>query len=111
MFLWGGIVMKKYEVRSMGIWSLFKFYAIVGFIIATLILFISLTAGNYLAKIGLELFNTTQAISLSTNFFQGLLACLLYGVVSGVIAALGGVIYNVFAAAVGGIIITLKDEL
>ncbi len=105
--------MKSYEIKKIGPGSVFKFYFIVGVVFGLLISIILLITGASLKNIGLELgvFNANGgSLQAGAAILGVILASLSYGLMSGVIGAVGALIYNGFAAAIGGIVVKLNDR-
>lgn len=103
--------MKRYEIKSIGILSLFKFYTVLGFAISLIMLIVVILAGNFFNNLGLGINSNVFSLNICSNFLGGLLICLIYGIASGAVAVICGLIYNLFAAAIGGVIIKLRDEI
>lgn len=105
--------MKSYEIRKIGPGSVFKFHFIVGVVFGLLFSIILLITGASLKNIGLEL----GALSGNGGTLQAgaailgvILASLAYGLMAGVISTVGALIYNLFASAIGGIVVKLNDK-
>lgn len=108
-----GSVIKSYEIKRIGVGSVFKFYFLLGIVFWLLGCIILLITGTSLRTLGLEL----GAFDADGGFLQTgaailgvLLASLAYGLMAGIIGAIGAVIYNGFAAVVGGIVVKLNDR-
>lgn len=105
--------MKSYEIRKIGPGSVFKFYFVVGAASGLLLSIIFLIIGANLQRIGLELGSINAAegsLVAGTAFVGVILASLAYGLMVGVVGAVGALIYNGFAAVVGGIVIKLNEK-
>lgn len=105
--------MKSYEIKKIGPGSVFKFHFIVGVVFGLLTSIVLLITGASLKTIGLEL----GAISPGGGTLQAgaaiigvILASLAYGLMAGIISMVGALIYNGFAAAIGGIVVKLNDR-
>lgn len=105
--------MKSYELKKIGPGSVFKFYFVVGVAFGLLMSIILLIAGANLQNIGLKL-GTIGAgdgpLGVGASVLGVLLTSLAYGLMVGVISAIGAFIYNLFAAAIGGIVVKLNDK-
>ncbi len=104
--------MKSYEIKKIGPGSVFKFYFILGIVFGLLTSIILLITGATLKNIGLELgtFGASGPLQAGTAIIGVILASLAYGLMAGVLSAIGALIYNLFAAAIGGIVIKLNDK-
>jgi hypothetical protein len=105
--------MKSFEIRKIGPGSVFKFFFVVGVAFGLLLSIIFIITGANLHRIGLELGSVDAGdgpLSIGAAFIGVILASLAYGLMTGVISAIGAFIYNGFAAAIGGIIIKLNDK-
>lgn len=105
--------MKSYEIKKIGPGSVFKFYFIVGIAFGLLTSIILLIMGATLQNIGLDLgtFSTEGGpLQIGAAIIGVILASLAYGLMAGVFSVIGAFIYNIFAAAVGGIVIKLNDR-
>ncbi|NLW48616.1 MAG: hypothetical protein GXY86_14975 [Firmicutes bacterium] len=105
--------MKSFEIRKIEPGSAFKFYFVVGVTFGLLISIILITIGVNLNRIGLELgtIETGEGpLGAGAAFIGVILASLVYGLMLGVIGAVGALVYNGFAAAVGGIVVKLNDK-
>jgi hypothetical protein len=105
--------MKNYEIKIIEPGSVFKFHFVVGVVFGLLLSIILLIIGANLQSIGLELGSIDAGedpLGTGAAFFGVILASLAYGLMVGVVGAVGAFVYNCFAAAVGGIIIKLNDK-
>lgn len=105
--------MKSYEIKKIGPGSVFKFYFVVGVAIGLLTSIVLLITGATLENIGLELGAFSAGggpLQVGTAIIGVILASLAYGLMAGIISAVGALIYNVFAAGIGGIVIKLSDK-
>ncbi|MGE5558255.1 MAG: DUF3566 domain-containing protein [Bacillota bacterium] len=103
-------MIKKYEIRSIGLWSVLKFYALAGFLVNLVLFLLFLTAQSRLAKIGLDPAPLASSLRLNAGLWQGLLACIVNGVLAGIGAAVCAVIYNMAAAILGGVAVRLNEK-
>ena len=104
--------MKSYEIKKIEPGSVFKLYFLLGVVFGLLASIILVIAGATLKNIGLELgtFGASGPLQAGTAIIGVVLASLAYGLMAGVISTIGAIIYNVFAAAIGGIVVKLDDR-
>lgn len=106
--------MKSYEIRKIGAGSVFKFYFVVGVVFGLLISLIFILTGASLQSMGIHLgnlaFSNGGAFQIGAAFLGVIIGSLAYGLVAGLTAAIGAFIYNIFAAAIGGITVKLNDK-
>lgn len=104
--------MKSYEIKKFNLGSVFKFYFLTGVVFGVAITIILLITGITLKNIGLELgtFRGGSPLQAGAAVLGVVLAGLAYGLLAGVFSMIGAWIYNLFAAAVGGIVIKVKDQ-
>lgn len=105
--------MRNYEIRKIRPGSVFMFNFVVGVAFGLLLSIMLLIIGANLQRIGLELGSINAAegsLVAGTAFVGVILASLAYGLMVGVVGAVGAFIYNGFAAAVGGIVIRLNEK-
>ena len=93
-------------VRRVGPGSAFKIglvlYGIIGLVAGIVMACVSLVAGS-LGNMGQSAVPGGRALGLGMGFGAIILFPLLYGVIGGVFAAVGAVIYNLVAGWVGGL--------
>lgn len=104
--------MRSYEIKKIGPGSVFKFFFIAGAFFCWLTGIILLITGSSLKNMGLEgaLSADRGLLQAGTSAIGVLLASLGYGLLAGLVSAVGALIYNGFAAVVGGIVIKLGDK-
>lgn len=102
--------MKKYEVKRLGLGSLFRLYLIIGLVIGLIVNVVLLLTGIALVDVGRELGTMKELISLGGGVVACIVLAIVYGLISGVAAVVGGFIYNIFAAAVGGVSVRLVEK-
>lgn len=102
--------MKKYEIRRLGLGSLFKLYLIIGLVIGLIVNVVLLATGYALVDVGRELGTMKELVSLGGGVVACILLAIIYGLAAGATAVIGGLIYNIFAAAVGGITVKLAEK-
>lgn len=102
--------MKKFEIKSIGAGSVFRFYFALGVVIGLIGSVIVLAAGASPADIGLDLGFIKSLHGVFFSIVTAIVCSLVYGLVCGVGGAIASFIYNIFAAAVGGVSIRLVDK-
>ncbi len=105
--------MKSFEIKKISPGSVFKFYFVVGVAFGLLMSIILLITGATLQNIGLELgtFNMDGGpLQIGATIVGVILASLAYGLIAGIISSIGALIYNMFAAAIGGVVIKLSEK-
>ena len=104
--------MRSYEIKKIGPGSVFKFFFIVGVVFSLLTVIILLIVGSSLKKMGLEgvFCAGCGLLQMGAAVVGVIMASLAYGLVAGLIGAVGALIYNGFAAVVGGVVIKLGDK-
>ena len=106
--------MKSYEIKRIGTGSVFKFYFVIGVVVGLITCIVILITGASLSQIGIQLgtFSLKGGGPLQVGgAVAGLvIGSLAYGLLTGIAGSIMALIYNVFAAAVGGIIIKLNDK-
>lgn len=102
--------MKKYEIRRMGLGSIFRLYLVMGLVIGLIVNVVLLLTGYALGDIGRELGTMKELISLGGGAVACVLLAVVYGLLAGVSGVVGGLLYNLFAAAVGGVTVKLAEK-
>jgi len=102
--------MKAQRLRQIGLGSIFKFCLCSGFVVALITCAVLLVLGYTVQDLGLELGTFKGVLKAGA----GIVGALLLSVACGIGAGIGGtvlaVLYNLFAAAVGGVKIKLDDS-
>ncbi|MGE5598177.1 MAG: hypothetical protein ACM3XS_02205 [Bacteroidota bacterium] len=101
--------MKAYRVRKIGAGSVFKFNLCAGFVIALVTSAVLLVIGYSLQDLGLELGTFEGVLGAGAGVVGAILVSVVYGLAAGAAGAVAAFVYNVFAAAMGGIAIKLDD--
>ncbi|MGE5529322.1 MAG: hypothetical protein ACM3X6_09300 [Patescibacteria group bacterium] len=101
--------MKAYEVKRIGAGSVFRFNLCVGFVVGLIAGALLLVMGYSLQDIGIELGTLKGVVGIGAGVVGALLASVLQGILAGVAGAVLAFLYNIFAAAVGGIKVKLVD--
>ena len=101
--------MTKYELKSIGCWSLFKFYGVLGLVAGLFILLMALFASSRLLTMGFSIDTVVQLENIVSSIWTALGAWILFGLITGICAGICGLIYNLVAAAVGGITVKLEN--
>jgi len=101
--------MKTYEIKRIGAGSVFKFNLCVGFVVGLIAGAVLLIMGYSLTDIGLELGTLKDALGVSAGIVGAILASILQGIMAGIVGAIVAFLYNIFAAAVGGIKVRLDE--
>jgi hypothetical protein len=106
--------MKNYEIKRIGPGSVFKLYFVLGSVIGLIISLVLVLLGASLSSIGFQL-GTASIPNMGLLHILALilgiiLGSLVYGLLLGIFAAIGALIYNAFAALVGGVVIRLNDK-
>ena len=106
--------MKIYEIRRIGPGSVFRFYFTLGLVIGLIISLVLVFTGLTLHSIGYQLGNVKLSgggpLQVGAVILGIMLLSLAYGLLSGAGGAIGAIIYNAFAALVGGIVLQLNDK-
>ncbi len=106
--------MKNYEIRKIGPGSIFKLYFTIGTVIGFIVSLILLLAGATLNSIGMQLgtadLMSGGALQVAAIILGIIIGSLVYGLLTGIMGIVGAMIYNVFAALVGGIVINLTEK-
>jgi hypothetical protein len=106
--------MKNYEIKSIGPASVFKLYFVLGLIIGLILSLVLVLAGVSLNSIGLQLGTTSLhnigLLQIGAVILGIILGSLAYGLLLGIVAWIGAVIYNAFAALVGGITVKISER-
>jgi len=102
--------MKKFELKSIGVGSVLRFYFALGLVIGLIGAIILLATGATPASMGLDLSFFKQVHGMVFTVLTAILCSILYGFLCGLAGLIGAIIYNIFAAAVGGISISLLDK-
>ncbi|MCL6615039.1 MAG: DUF3566 domain-containing protein [Firmicutes bacterium] len=101
--------MKNYEIKRIKVGSVFKFNLCVGFVFGLVIGMVFLIMGYTLRDLGLELGTLEGPVEIGAGILGAILASALEGLMLGAIGAILAFLYNLFAAAVGGIAVGLHD--
>lgn len=105
--------MKSLEVKRIGAGSVFRFYFAVGVILGLISCIIVLAMGASLQNLGINLgsfgIGGGGALQIGAAIIGLIIGSLAYGIFLGIAGAIGAFLYNVFAAAVGGIVIKVKE--
>lgn len=110
---WRGIEMKSFEIRKVVVGSVFKLYFMFGIVFGLIAIIAIILASASLKNAGIELgtYNLAdgpfQVVTIAVGIIFGSLA---YGLLTGLAGVIGALIYNAFAAMVGGVIIKLGDK-
>lgn len=106
--------MRSYEVRKIGVGSVFKFYFVFGMVFGFLAGVVILIMGASLENMGLQLgvFNLTQGglLQIGASILGIIVLSLGYGLITGVAGAIGAFLYNIFAGMTGGIVVRLVER-
>jgi uncharacterized Tic20 family protein len=106
--------MKNYEIRKINPGSVFKLYFFLGLVIGIIISLVLVLLGVSLNSIGYQLgtvsLQGTGLLQVGALILGIIFGSLVYGLLLAVIAAIGAVIYNVFAAMAGGIVVKLNEK-
>ncbi|HEX7714982.1 MAG TPA: hypothetical protein VF531_13295 [Bacillota bacterium] len=98
--------MRSVEIKKIGAGSAFQLCFTIGAMAGFVICLIFLITGSLLQNIGMELGTSLGSggpLTIGAAVAGVLIGSLTYGLASGILAAAGAFIYNLFAAAVGGI--------
>ena len=101
--------MKAYQLKRIGAGSVFKFNLCVGFVIGLIASAVLLVVGYSLKNLGLELGTFRSTLGAGAGLVGAILVSVVYGLLAGIAGAVVALLYNLFAAAVGGITIKLDD--
>lgn len=105
--------MKSYEVRKVSAGSVFKLYFVIGAVLGLIFCIVLLIAGNFLSYVGSQLGMTNLTsggpLQVGAAVVGVVVGSTSYGLASGLVGAIGAFIYNIFAAAFGGIVVKLVD--
>ncbi|MGE5550655.1 MAG: hypothetical protein ACM3ZC_09000 [Bacteroidota bacterium] len=101
--------MKSYRIKRIGAGSVFKFNVCVGFVVGLIASAALLIVGYTVKDLGIELGTFTNALGAGAGVVGAVLMSVFYGLIVGTAGAVIALLYNFFAAAVGGIVIKLDD--
>jgi hypothetical protein len=105
--------MKSLEIKKVGIGSVFKLSFTIGVIIGLIAGVIFLITGSLVQNIGLQLgtthFDTGGPLQIGASVLGIVIGSLAYGLANSVIGIIGALIYNIFAAIVGGIVLKVEQ--
>ena len=105
----GGIGVKAFQIRRLGVGSIFRFYLCAGFVVGLIACIVLLILGYSLKNLGLELGTLKGALGVSAGIVGAILASVVCGLAAGASGAVVAFLYNLFASAVGGIVVKLED--
>jgi ABC-type branched-subunit amino acid transport system permease subunit len=110
----GGVHLKSYEVKRIGPGSIFKFNFVLGSVLGLIISLILVLAGVSLNSIGFQLgissLHHIGLLQVGAIILGIIIGSLVYGLLMGLVGAIGALIYNAFAALVGGVVIKLNEK-
>ena len=110
----GGVNVKNYEVKRIGPGSVFKFNFVLGSVLGLIVSLILVLAGVSLNSIGFQLgilsLHHTGLLQVGAIILGIIIGSLVYGLLMGVAGAIGALIYNAFAALVGGVVVKLNEK-
>ena len=105
--------MKSYEIKKIGVGSVFKFYFVIGIAIGVIFSLLLLLTGASLKNIGIEIgaisLGNSGPLQIGAALAGVIIGSLAYGIIIGLAGAVGAFLYNVFAKITGGIVIKLGD--
>lgn len=104
--------MKSLEIKRIGIGSCFRFGFAIGIIGGLLTCIVLLITGVSLRTIGIQLGTiapSSGVLQVGTAIASVIIASLAFGLLSGAAGSLNAFIYNLFAAAVGGIEVKVSE--
>lgn len=106
-----GLFMRRVELKKIGAGSAFQLCFTIGTVAGFVICLVFLITGSLLQNIGMELGTSLRSggpLTIGAAVAGVLVGSLTYGLACGIVAAGGAFIYNLFAAAVGGIRIHIE---
>lgn len=103
--------MKTYEIKRIAAGSVFKFTLSMGFVIGLIAGIVLLVMGYSLRDIGIELGTLKGALGVGAGILGAILASAFAGLTAGAAGSILVFLYNLFAAAVGGIRVKLEDGI
>ena len=111
--MWG-CKMKTYEIKKVGLGSVFKFHFTLGVVIGVIITLVLALVGVSLTNIGFQLgtanLSHSGPLQIGAAILGIIIGSLIYGLLMGLAGTIGALIYNAFAALIGGIEVTLNDR-
>ncbi|HEX2952512.1 MAG TPA: hypothetical protein VHR47_00840 [Bacillota bacterium] len=102
--------MKKYEIKSIGAGSVFRFYFVIGIVIGVIGSIVLLATGASPKDFGLDFGFVNRIGSVGLAIVTAVVGSIVDGLLCGLGGTILAVIYNIFAAGVGGITIRLVDK-
>lgn len=102
--------MKRFEIRSIGIASSFRFLLAVGVVAGLLASIAALAMGATPKDLGLDMGILNQGFGVGTAIVTAVIISIGYGIISGLAGIIIAFLYNLFSAAVGGIVIRINEE-
>lgn len=102
--------MKRFEIRSIGVASCFRFLLAIGVVAGLIASIVALAMGATPKDLGLDIGVLNQSFGVGTAVVTAIIASIGYGLISGLAGIILAFLYNVFAAAVGGIMVRLNEE-
>lgn len=102
--------MKKVEVRRLGLGSVFRLFLVMGLIIGLIVSIAFFLTGHAVSAVGRDLGTMTNFMSIGNGAIACVATGIAYGLGSGITAVIGALLYNIFAAAVGGVTIRIADK-
>ncbi|HPT88633.1 MAG TPA: DUF3566 domain-containing protein [Bacillota bacterium] len=106
--------MKSFEVKQIGLGSVFKFHFVVGVVVGLIASILLLLTGASLKNLGIEVGTVVLGkqgpLQVGAALTGIVLGSLAYGLMMGLFGAIGALLYNVFARITGGIVVRLGDR-
>lgn len=102
--------MKKYEIKSIGAGSVFRFYFTIGIVIGVIGSIVLLATGASPKDFGLDFGFMNSIGGVGIAIVSAIAGSIIYGLACGLASLVIAFIYNIFAAGVGGITVRLADK-
>jgi hypothetical protein len=101
---------KKYEIKSIGAGSVFRFYFALGIVIGVIGSIVLLATGASPKDFGFDFGFMNSMSNVGIAVISAIAGSVVYGLACGLGAMVTAFIYNIFAAGVGGVTVRLVDK-
>lgn len=102
--------MKRYEIKSIALGSVFRFFLAVGVVVGLIACIVVFAIGASPSELGIDLGVLNENTGAGTIIVTAIVASVGYGLAMGLAGTILSFLYNLFTAAVGGIVIRVSEK-